>query len=106
MKYLTTIITLLVFNIFAVVALLYFGNSARFVEEENKKILVKISKYNEQLKINEAEYTLYHNFLYLKKLQKIYFDSGNQKFSSKNRISLNYFKNEELQNVYKISSNK
>ena len=42
MKYLTTITTLVALNIFAVIALIYFGNNSRLIEEENRQLKFEI----------------------------------------------------------------
>ena len=77
MKYYTAIITLIFFNIAAIVSLLYFGNGSSLIKEENKKILIEINNEKERLKINELEYSLYTNYNYLEKIHKIYFDNIN-----------------------------
>ena len=105
MKYLTTITTLVALNIFAVIALIYFGNNSRLIEEENRQLKFEILQYSEQLKINEVEYNLYNNYSYLKKLQKIYTNTEKINLLSGNRIFLKDFENRELKNVYFISSN-
>ena len=105
MKYLTTITTLVALNIFAVIALIYFGNNSRLIEEENRQLKFEILQNYEQLKINEVEYNLYNNYSYLKKLQKIYFDANTENLYENNFISLKDFNNAELKNTYMVSSN-
>ena len=46
------------------------------VKKENKILEMQILKINKQLKINEVEFTLHSQRSYLKKLQKIYFDTN------------------------------
>jgi len=105
MKYLTTIASLVALNIFAVIALIYFGNNSRLIGEENMQLKFEILQYYEQLKINEVEYNLYNNYSYLKKLQKIYFDVKTTNLHKNNFISLKDFNNTEFKNVYMVSSN-
>ena len=105
MKYLTTIITLIFLNIFAVISLLYFGDISRKIEKKNKQLILEISEYQEQLEINEVEFNLYNNYSYLKQLQNIYFDFETINLPGHNRISLKDFQNRELANVYKVNSN-
>ena len=105
MKYLTTIITLIALNIFAVISLLCFGDISREIEKKNKQLIVKISEFQEQLEVNEVEFNLYNNYSYLKQLQNIYFDFETTNSAGHNRISLKDFQNRELTNVYKVNSN-
>ena len=105
MKYLTTIITLIALNIFAVISLLYFGNISREIEKKNKQLIVRISEFQEQLEVNEVEFNLYNNYSYLKQLQNIYFDFETTNSLEHNRISLQDFQNKELTNVYKVQLN-
>ena len=105
MKYLTTIITLITINIFAVISLLYFGDVSRKIEKKNKQLILEISDYQEQLEINEVEFNLYNNYSYLKQLQNIYFDFETTNSLGHNRISLQDFQNKELTNVYKVQLN-
>ena len=105
MKYLTTIITLIALNIFAVISLLYFGDLSREIEKKNKQLIVRISEFQEQLEVNEVEFNLYNNYSYLKQLQNIYFDFETTNSLGHNRISLQDFQNKELTNVYKVQLN-
>ena len=104
MKYLTTILTLIALNIFAVISLLYFGDISREIEKKNKQLIFEISEFQEQLEINEVEFNLYNNYSYLKKLQKIYFDFDTTNSPGHNRISLKDFQDRKLINVYKVNS--
>jgi len=105
MKYYSTIITLIFFNLTSLTLVLYYGNKAKLIEEENKAISLDIKKNEEQLKINEVEFSLYHNYLYLRKLQKIYFEIENENNYSKNRLKLKDFLNPEQDNVLQAVSN-
>ena len=103
MKYLTALSTLIFLNIVALVALIYFGNSSRLIEEKNTEILSKISKQYDQLKINEVEYNIYNGYNYLSKLQRIYLDEKNINSNANNRLSLEDLENSKLKNVYTIN---
>ena len=71
MKYFTAIATLLGLNIIAVITLLYFSSISKKIEKENELLEMQISKFNEQLKINQVEFSLHSRHSYLKKLEKI-----------------------------------
>ena len=105
MKYLTAIATLLVLNIISVISLLYFSGISKEIEKENKILEMQILKFNEQLKINEVEFSLHTKRSYLKKLQKIYFDTDNIDLFENTRIDLKNFKKKELKNIYMVNSN-
>ena len=104
MKYLTTIITLITLNIFAVISLLYFGNISREIEKQNKQLIVRISEFQEQLEVNEVEFNLYNNYSYLKQLQNIYFDFETTNSLGHNRISLQDFQNKIQEIIAKTST--
>ena len=105
MKYFTAIATLLFLNILTVITLLYFSSISQEIEKENKLLEIQISKSNQQLKINEVEFSLHNQRSYLKKLQKIYFDNNNINLHENTRINLKDFENKELINIYMVSSN-
>ena len=105
MKYFSAIATLLSLNIIVVITLLYFSSISKKIEKENKLLEMQISKFNEQLKINEVEFSLHTKRSYLKKLQKIYFDTDNIDLFENTRISLKDFEKKELKNIYMASSN-
>ncbi len=105
MKYFTAITTLITLDIIAVITLLYFGSISKEIKKENKQLEMLISKFNEQIKINEIEFTLHSKQSYLKKLQKIYFDINNTDSFKNTRINLKEFEKKELKNIYMISSN-
>ena len=100
MKYLTAITTLVFFNLFAIIALLYFGNNSRIIYEKNEKIKSDIDKLKKQLEINEIEYTVHNNYNYLKKIQKIYLENENLNFRNDSRLSLHDFKKSDLDSFY------
>ena len=105
MKYFTAIATLLGLNLISVITLLYFGSISKKIEKENKILEMQIFKFNKQLKINEVEFTLHSQPSYLKKLQKIYFDTDNIDSFENTRMNLIDFEKKELRNIYMVSSN-
>ena len=105
MKYFTAITTLLCLNIITIITLLYFSNISNKIEKENELLKMKISKFNKQLKINEVEFSLHTKRSYLKKLQKIYFETDNINILENTRINLIDFKKNELKNIYMVNSN-
>ena len=105
MKYFTAIATLLGLNLVSVITLLYYSGISKEIEKENKILEMQILKFNKQLKINEVEFTLHSRPSYLKKLQKIYFDTDNMNSFENTRINLIDFEKKELKNIYMASSN-
>ncbi len=105
MKYFSAIATLLGLNLVSVITLLYFSGISKEIEKENKILKMQILKFNKQLKINEVEFTLHSRRSYLKKLQKIYFDTDNIDSFENTRINLIDFEKKELRNIYMVSSN-
>ena len=105
MKYFTAIATLLGLNLVSVITLLYFSSIAKEIEKENKILEMQILKFNKQLKINEVEFTLHSRPSYLKKLQKIYFDTNNMDSFENTRIDLIDFEKKDLRNIYMVSTN-
>ena len=105
MKYLTAIATLLGINLVSVVTLLYFSSIAKEIEKENIILEMQILEFNKQLKINEVEFALHNQRSYLKKLQKIYFDTNDIDSFENTRINLIDFEKQELRNIYMVSSN-
>ena len=105
MKYFTAIATLLGLNLVSVITLLYFSGTSKEIEKENKILEMQILKFNKQLKVNEVEFTLHSQRSYLKKLQKIYFDTDNMNSFENTRINLIDFEKKELRNIYMVSSN-
>ena len=105
MKYFTAIATLLGLNLVSVIILLYFSGISKEIEKENKILEMQIIKFSKQLKINEVEFTLHSRSSYLKKLQKIYFDTDNMDSFKNTRINLIDFGKKELRHIYIVSSN-
>ena len=96
MKYLKTITSLFFLNISIVILLLYFANTTRFTEKENILLKDKILNIEDQININEIEYSLYSGYKYLKKMQKIYFnESENNNFDK--RVSFEDIKNQTIE---------
>ena len=54
--------------------LLYFANITRNIEKENFFLLSKIKKLEDQININEIEFSYYNSYEYLIKMHKIYFE--------------------------------
>ena len=105
MKYFTAIATLLGLNLVSVITLLHFSGISKEIEKENKILEMQILKFNKQLKINEVEFTLHSRPSYLKKLQKIYFDTDNMDSFENTRMNLIDFEKKELRNIYMVSLN-
>ena len=105
MKYFSAIVTLLGLNLVSVITLLYFSGISKEIEKENKILEMQILKFSKQLKINEVEFTIHSQPSYLKKLQKIYFDTDNMDSFENTRINLIDFEKKELRNIYMVSSN-
>ena len=105
MKYFTAIATLLGLNLVSVITLLYFSSIAKEIEKENKILEMQILKFNKQLKVNEVEFTLHSQRSYLKKLQKIYFDTVEIDSFENTRINLIDFEKKDLRNIYMVSAN-
>ena len=105
MKYINAIVTLFVLSFFSIISLLYVSSISRDIEKENFNLNKKINHIIEQININEVEYSLYTNYEYLKKIQKIYLNIiDNKNFN--NRFSYNNLKNKNIQNFYKVKIEK
>ena len=104
MRYLSAISSLVVLNILIVLSLLYFGNVTREIEKKNYTLDKKINFINDQININEIELSLYQNYEYIKKLQKIYFDSEQFESFSNNRLNLSYIQKKNLEKIYTVGS--
>ena len=101
MRYYSAIIFLFVSSIFSVFLLLYFANITRNIEKENFFLLGKINKLEDQININEIEFSYYNSYEYLIKMQKIYFDISEEK-NFNNRISFHDFKKQNLENLHTV----
>ena len=78
-----------------VLMLLYVGNINRKIEKKNSLLKEKIEFIQEQVNINEIEYTFYNSYNYLKKLQRIYLEEENINFTNQ-RVSYKYFEKKNL----------
>mgnify|MGYP006096819117 CR=1 FL=1 len=104
MKYLNSIFALIILNFFSVILLLYISSLSRDLERNNLKLKKDITYIEEQININEIEYSLYNNYNYLKKLQKIYLDYDNIDFNN-SRVSINDLKENNIKNFYTVGIN-
>ena len=101
MRYYSTIIFLFVSSVFAVVLLLYFANITRNIEKENFVLLSKIKKIEDQININEIEFSYYNSYEYLIKMKKIYFEMPKENNLNK-RISFYDFKKQNLESLHTV----
>ena len=65
MKYFRSIIVIFFFSISSVILLLYFANITRAIERENSILVEKIDLIEDQININEIEYSLFNSYLWL-----------------------------------------
>ena len=86
------------------ILLLYISSLSRDLERNNLKLKKDITYIEEQININEIEYSLYNNYNYLKKLQKIYLDYDNIDFNN-SRVSINDLKENNIKNFYTVGIN-
>ncbi|MDC0037213.1 hypothetical protein OAJ30_00895 [Alphaproteobacteria bacterium] len=103
MRYYSAIIFLFVSSIFSVLFLLYFANITRNIEKENFVLLSKIKKLEDQININEIEFSYYNSYEYLIKMHKIYFQIPDKK-NLNNRISFHNFKKQNLENLHTVGT--
>ena len=103
MRYYSAIIFLFVSSIIAIVLLLYFANITRNIEKENVVLENKIKKTNDQININEIEFSFYNSYDYLIKMQKIYFEIPQENNFDK-RISFYNFKNQNLESLQTVGT--
>ena len=99
MRYYNAILSLIILNILTVLFLLYMGNVSRKIEKQNYNLEKTINFFNNQININEIEFSLYHNYNYLKKLQKIYFDNEKLEIFSNQRLSYNDILRKNIKNI-------
>ncbi len=97
----SAIIFLFVSSIFSVLLLLYFANITRNIEKENFVLLSKIKKLEDQININQIEFSFYNSYEYLIKMHKIYFKIPDEK-NLNNRISFHGLKKQNLENLYTV----
>jgi len=98
MRYYSAILTLIFLNCIVVISLLHLGNVSRDIEKKNFTLEKNIRFINDQVNINEIEFSLYHDYNYLKKLQKIYFKDQNQ-LPTNNILSFNDVKKGNLDKI-------
>ena len=103
MRYYSAIIFLFVSSIFSVLLLLYFANITRNIEKENFVLSSKIIKLEDQININEIEFSYYNSYEYLIKMHKIYFEITDEK-NLNNRISFHNFKKQNLENLHTVGT--
>ena len=103
MRYYSAIIFLLVSSIFSVLLLLYFANITKNIEKENSILLSKIEKLEDQININEIEFSYYNSYEYLIKMHKIYFKIVEENNLNK-RISFHDFKKQNLENLHTVGT--
>ena len=103
MKYYSAIISLFTLSIFATISLLYLGNITRKIQKENTILVNDINFIKDQININEIEYSLYNNYEYLQKMQKIYLTDLNGEIIN-NRISFKSLKNKNIENFYTVGT--
>ena len=101
MRYYSAIIFLFISSIFSVLLLLYFANITRNIEKENFILLSKIKKLEDQININEIEFSYYNSYEYLIKMHKIYFKIPKEN-NLNNRISFHNFKKQNLENLHTV----
>ena len=104
MRYYSAISSLIVLNILTVMFLLYLGNISRDIEKQNYTLEKKINFVNDQININEIEFSLYHNYGYLKKLHKVYFDGEQFESFSNKRLSFVDFQKKKFKNIYTVGT--
>ena len=103
MRYYSAIIFLLISSIFSVLLLLYFANITRNIEKENLVLISKIKKLEDQININEIEFSYYNSYEYLIKMHKIYFEISEEK-NFNNRISFHDFKKLNIENLHTVGT--
>ena len=87
----------------SIISLLYLGNISREIEKDNIALKEKIIFFQDQININEIEYSIYISYNYLKKLQKIYFNEENV-ISLNNRISFSDLEKQKFENLHTIGT--
>ena len=91
-------------NLFALISLLYLGSISSDIEKQNIVINNKIENLEEQIKINELEFSLHNNYEYLKNLQNIYLDNNTNTFKN-SRVNFSEIEEKELSNIYNVATN-
>ena len=104
MKYYTTIASLSLLSLTAVLLSLYFGSLSNKIEKNIADQNLEIKNLKEQIKINELEFVLHTHKNYLKDLQNIYLSNSDEDVAELNFIELKNFKEKNMQNIFKISA--
>ena len=100
-RYSKAILPFLILSIFLIFLLFYYSNISRKIEKENYQLIKSISLLNDQVSVNEIEYSLYSNYDYLLKMQNIYFEKNqNENFSR--RLSFKNFKNKNIKEYHNV----
>jgi hypothetical protein len=95
MKYLSAILTLMFSSFLTILILLYVGNITGKIEKKSFLLKERIFFIQNQVNVNEIEYTFYNSYNYLKKLQKIYLEDANINFTNQ-RVSYKFFEKKNL----------
>ena len=103
MKYYSPIIFLFLFSFLSIISLLYLGNISREIEKNNTTLKEKIIFIQDQIDINEIEYSLFNSYTYLKKLQKIYFNEEDVNLLN-NRISFGDLEKQNFKNFHTVGT--
>jgi Leucine-rich repeat (LRR) protein len=80
------------------------GNVSREIEKQNYTLEKKINFINDQIRTNEIEFSLYHNYGYLKKLHKVYFDGEQFESFSNKRLSFVDIQKNNFKNIYTVGT--
>ena len=104
MKYFKVGIIFLLFNFITVFVILHYADQTKKIEKNNKEIIEQISYFNEQLKINELEYSVHMNPTYLRKLEKIYFDDNIEENKKQNLVIIDNLSSRYIEKVFKVKS--
>jgi len=101
MKYSKAILPFFVLSTLIIILVLYFANITRKIEKENYVLKNQIYNIQEQININEIEFSVFNSYEYLLKMQSIYFEK-NENVNFDNRISFHDFKDKDLKKLFKI----
>ena len=103
MKYCSTIIFSFLLSFLSIIVLLCLGNISREIEKNNIALKEKINFIQDQIDINEIEYSLFVSYNYIKKLQKIYYNEENVS-SLNNRISFADLEKQKFENFHTVGT--
>ena len=103
MKYYRTIIIFFILSFLTITTLFFLVNNFKKIEKENSLLKKQINFLNEQININEIEYSLLNNYDYLHNLHQIYFDSEVELNLSNKVIDISELDKKNLENLYTIS---